>query len=548
MVEKISARVFCPREVDNGKGGNPVTVFTLCGGDTSSHPEDPNPDNDEGGTSFWSARTRQRLAQSCPGPSVMVYPSHNSSTSNNNTDSDNHDMLLSFHLPNGDETKLSAHAAMAGAIRAVNETEQKTLLRYTIPPLPSPTSTTTTTTTSTINPEVGVVKDVDEARVDDLEEATTTPTQVSAVVHDDDIVSLHIENALFTQERVPYEQQGALYRLLRSCCGLQPTDLPQQQQAQEQHASPDIAGVADLNKGSGGLPTMMRVALRFFGDEGVGESSQQHPPLQEEYSKLLVYVKDVPTLLEVCRAPSLERHRDWSIFHRSCQNFNATGLLLYTSHPEQDGTWLCRHFPQPPPPPSESSQGTTTTTPVPPPPNEDAASGLALATLATAIQLGHNTEIDLPFYRFQQGQSMGRPSWIMIEDVKVVQDLLQAQIEAAHKAKDDAMKELEPVKGEAMSATATNKKKLEDPVYAAWKKKDGIHTVPGHENSSNSDDSDDSIYEPNPLEDDISMYDIKAQIHFTIVGKIEIDETLEMEMSAPDDDNDDDNEDDETYN
>ncbi|KAL7556210.1 hypothetical protein ACA910_017369 [Epithemia clementina (nom. ined.)] len=529
-VEKISARVFCPHQ-DDGKGGNPITVFSTMDDDSSD-----DSDNQNGGSRPLSALVQQRLAQSCTGPSVMVYQRNHSSL--------HHHKCLSFYGPNGKETQLSAHAAMAGAIRVAEETEQKTILQYTVPPPVAKIEQDFPFIKKKEEMDGPVVKDEDELDDNDVS------SQVSVTVHDDDIVTLYIQNALFTQQKLATiddgYQQASLYRLLRSFCGLQLEKLPHQIGATQEEST-------------GGLPTMMRVCLSFQRHQDDrnknntphGEDDPQN--VKEEFSKILVYVRDVPTLMETCQAPSLKTRRDRALFRRACDTLQATGVVVYTTHPEEDGTWLCRHFPQPPAEEDEEeaktkSSGITV-------PSEDAASGMALATLAAAIQLGQHTEIHLPQYKFQQGQVMGQPSWIVVENIEVSRDYLLD--EAVRKEEEQQKLENEQQEKQKNQKSTSNNPNMADiPIDDLEKQSqdsksnsktttyDGVTVTEERPELDEVDAEDERIRrERFRVESDPLMHAIKARISFSIMGKIEIDDTQELEIEDySQDDNDDDEE------
>jgi len=310
-VEKISARVFCPEE--SGIGGNPVTVFVPL-------------ENDD---LYMSKSTQKKLAQSCAWESVMV---------SNSSSYSSHNSTLSFFMPTGQEVSFCAHAAMAGAIRVATDLDDETMLRCNL--LNDNDDNTTTTSAAT----------------------ATTRMSTSAIVHEDDIVTLCMKNATYTQR--PVLNPSALYRILRASCNL---------------------NLLDLQIPDSETPTFVHASALFNGGR----------------PKTLVYVKDIQTLNEICKAPSPS---DAQRFQRSLEYLNdggaddditTSGLYLYTKHHELDGAYVCRQFP--------IASGYP----------EDAATGIAAAALAGAL---FNSNKELPFIKFFQGEAMGRPSLILVEE------------------------------------------------------------------------------------------------------------------------------------
>ena len=524
-VEKISARVFCPHQ-DDGSGGHAITVFAC------DHDEDDQEEAEEHGSPsiMLSAKTRQRLAQSSNGPSVMVYPNRAASDNDRSSSSDS---LLSFYLPSGQETTVSAHAAMAGAIRVAEETDQATPLECTVPPRSSSQPATDPTI---FNPFKKAPK-AEEENKESSADSSLSPLPVTAVVHEDDIVSLQFEKATFRQEKMMEEEEASMYRFMRDFCSFQLTTIPRQ-----------INVSAD--RGTGGLPTMMRTTLELPSTTTPhslvtnNNDDDDQPPLQPKDGSSssrteglvlnfgLVYVMNIETLMETCQAPAINTSKRWSFFQRACRNLKIDqGVIVYTNHPEQDGTWICRHFAPPTGPFPTTTTNTTDSDSdsTPPPTSEVASSGIGMAALAAAIQMGQQTEIDLPFYKFQQGQAMGHPSLVMVENIQVLRDYVAERLEKEA--------EEEFARHQAMSVKEKEEKEKEE----ASKNLKTNHNKNEEEEEEEEDDDEAAEAERNRLAreaelDDPQYYEIHAKINFTIMGKIEIDETQEMEIENEDTD------------
>ena len=520
-VEKISARVFCPHEHD-GKGGIPVTIFSCEDGSRDGEDEtgqanddDKDDDTDQKHSNdkdpvvvdpFLTATARQRLAKRTDWESVMVHPPQQQQhPTEEDGKNDRSKQQLSFHWSTGEEQGFSAHATMAGAIRVAQETEQVTPLSVLSTP---PQQQLNENDQTSQQPQ-----EQDELVITE-EEDTDDNFNVSAVVHEDDIVTLHIQNATFFQRKIPMDEQPAVYRLLRTVCGLPTGDL----------ARPNLSL---QDQGAGGLPTMVHVSVALGnGGRGAQEEEDEEETalaIEEEgdgdpsgplvITKTLVCLKDVPALLKTCQAPRYGNHGGEGVrFQRALRSLNSSGLLLYTTHPEQDGTWLCRHFALRPSCSGNSSSSTSPTV-------EDPASGLATSLLAAAIQLGRETEINLPFYRFQQGQVMGRTSWVMVEDIKLRHDLLAKE---EKQGSDPLLQERQEAEEKERLA-----RRQASNLPAATPKSEGYQ--------DEWEEKDDELEND---EEDSNKLMIKARIDFKIMGKIEIDETEQVELHDDGDDED----------
>jgi len=188
--------------------------------------------------------------------------------------------------------------------------------------------------------------------------------------------------------------------------------------------------------------------------------------------KTLVYVKDRSTLLETCRAPT-----DAAAFTRALKSLGGgtTGLYLYTVHDELDGTYVARQFP--------IASGYP----------EDAATGIAAAALVGAL------EKELPFIKVQQGQAMGQPSVLLVENFQVLKtasaDELIAEAKAIH---------------ERVSNSVPQERKQEKTA----KEEEGT-------------DPNDRV---KGFRNDITSRINDAIVSYQLLGKIEIDDREEMEI------------------
>jgi predicted PhzF superfamily epimerase YddE/YHI9 len=326
LIEKVTARVFCQLNVG---GGNPVTIFSSAATTASNGGSSINP--------IQQPSTQVRLAQSCEWESVMV---------------DETNRTMAFYMPTGEQVKFCAHAAMGGAIQLARQTEES--------------FTFSTTKIGTSN---GSLQQQQHQVVDQ---------EYSAIVHEDDIVSLEMSTSSWSMDRI--QHAPALRRLLRVALGLQSSDLVPQKSATsttDDASSSSSSAIIDF-------PTFTSVDV-------VGGRA-----------KTIVYVNSMQALQEKCRAPT-----NADAFRRSCDALDppSTGLYLYSPSLDEDGAWECRQFPR--------ASGYA----------EDPATGVAAAALAVALRLGssggNGNGIILTHYKFYQGTAMGKPSLIMVDDLQI---------------------------------------------------------------------------------------------------------------------------------
>ena len=186
--------------------------------------------------------------------------------------------------------------------------------------------------------------------------------EYQAVLHKHDIVSLDMQ-ADFTEQRIQHPPQ--LQRILRNAINAQAPDLVQ---------PPAMLSHEGLR-----FPTFVN-------------SSIARP-------KTLVYVNSVDNL-NALRAPPVS-----DAFRIACDALQSTGLYLYSPIVNDDETnadadelvFECRQFPR--------ASGYP----------EDPATGIAAAALAVSL---HARGMVSPYYKFQQGTAMGKPSLIMVENIK----------------------------------------------------------------------------------------------------------------------------------
>lgn len=181
-----------------------------------------------------------------------------------------------------------------------------------------------------------------------------------AVLHEHDIVSLDMQ-AIFDEQRVHHPPQ--LQRILRDAVHAQAADLVQ--------------------------PTMLtRDGSESFRFPTFVNSSIARP-------KTLVYVSSIEAL-NALRAPPVS-----DAFRIACDALQSTGLYLYApiadEADEDEITCECRQFPR--------ASGYP----------EDPATGIAAAALAVSL---HARGMKRPYYKFQQGTAMGKPSLIMVENIQ----------------------------------------------------------------------------------------------------------------------------------
>ena len=395
-VEKIQARVFCPET--EGLGGNPVTIFAPL-----DIEEDENNDtnNDDPTINILSPEIQAQLARTCSWESVMVNPILTTTNSSNSTTTSSNPTTkqLSFYMPTGQEVSFCAHAAMAGAIRVADELEQETALHC------------------------RMLMDEDDTNKNNknTSQSSSSPSY-SATVHADDIVTLHISDAPYTQ--TPVSEPALLYRILREHCHLQLPDLEIPEEFVEQ------------------VPTFVHASVAR--------------------PKTLVFVRNLTILNNICQAPDNPQ-----LFQRALRALdNTTGLYIYAPHPDLDGAYACRQFP--------ISSGYA----------EDPATGIAAAALAAAL------DRDLPYMKFFQGDALGKPSLLLVEDL-------------VKKTHDGA---------------------IEEPPAA---------TEPDNNTNNNDDDDGAEPYEPRASTyhdvQSISMPEAEAAtVSYKLLGKMEIDETEEI--------------------
>jgi predicted PhzF superfamily epimerase YddE/YHI9 len=216
--------------------------------------------------------------------------------------------------------------------------------------------------------------DDDNGDTDSAGTPTTPTTPYTAIVHDHDIVSLEME-ADFTETAVPH--RPTLHRIIRDCCGLESTDL------------------TTTSTRSSSETATTTVPPTFC------NSSIARP-------KTLVYVNSVEALHQA-KAPTPSTA---DAFRISCDAVESTGLYLYAPAVAEDvdaddalnNSWECRQFPR--------ASGYP----------EDPATGIAAAALAASL---YRRGTKLPAYKFYQGTAMGQPSLIMVENLKLTDNLVQ---------------------------------------------------------------------------------------------------------------------------
>jgi predicted PhzF superfamily epimerase YddE/YHI9 len=200
--------------------------------------------------------------------------------------------------------------------------------------------------------------------------ATMQPDQTyESIIHDHDIVSLRITQAPYIEEKMRHPPQ--LQRILRDALSIQGPELVQ---------PPSIMS----SRRSIRYPTFCNASIAR--------------------PKTLVYLSSVETLNKTQAPPVSDS------FRLACDAIQSTGLYLYapcTSNADDDDDddtlddcveFECRQFPR--------ASGYS----------EDPATGIAAAALAVSL---HTRGLQVPYYKFHQGTSMGKPSLIMVEDLQV---------------------------------------------------------------------------------------------------------------------------------
>ena len=400
-VEKIQARVFCPET--EGLGGNPVTIFAPLDIEEDDH-HDTN--HDDPTINILSPEIQAQLARTCSWESVMVNPILTTTNSSNSTTRMTPQKQLSFYMPTGHEVSFCAHAAMAGAIRVADELEQETALHC------------------------RMLMDEDDTNKNNknTSQSLSSSPSYSATVHADDIVTLHISHAPYTQ--TPVSEPALLYRILREHCHLQLPDLEIPEEFVEQ------------------VPTFVHASVAR--------------------PKTLVFVRNLTILNTICQAPDNPQ-----LFQRALRALdNTTGLYIYAPHPDLDGAYACRQFP--------IASGYP----------EDPATGIAAAALAAAL------DRDLPYMKIFQGDALGKPSLLLVED-------LVKKTSSSGKEEEDTE---------------------EEPPTA---------TEPDNKTNNNDDDDGAEPYEPRASTyhdiQSISMPQAEtATVSYKLLGKMEIDETEEI--------------------
>jgi hypothetical protein len=249
-IEKISARVFCPKiqhssiestsstttnnDTNILKGGNPITIFKIIPQQQSSSTTTTNNNIPNNINQYLTSEQCSTLAKSCQWESVFVVPSNNNNHHNNNdvtttTTNDLPTIQMMFYMPTGESISFCAHAAMGGAFSYLSSSNTSSNITsssssYSLPKVQlnildknnndnnnnsndhptndntnttATSSTTSTTTTSNYIPP--------------------TPSYVAAYDYDDNnnhhTISLDIDHIVWRQE--PIDQPSILHRIIR---------------------------------------------------------------------------------------------------------------------------------------------------------------------------------------------------------------------------------------------------------------------------------------------------------------------------------------------